>query len=349
MLTPQEVSDKKFKQAFVGGYDMGGVDDFLETLTVDYATLYKENATLKGKMKVLLEKLEEYRKNEDSVRTAYVAIHEKAQTELEEAKNERAKIVADANREIEDKISSIATDIFKEEKRLKLAHEQTVSFVNALKELYTKQMEQLDHIPSLEMIESVKYKREAQLNSATHDIAHSIASSTEYDSLPSGKSAEAPKQPAPKPPAIHQAAPRPVQTMASVPDQRPAPAPKPSIMQEVKQASYAPPSADNDDYDHEGQRNLEKTKIISQEEIMARLQEKGIGGLTSAGTPAVSEPEKKPRAIETSVNDAYTSLEQKFNFSDENDDHIWDPEEITEVKQPTYDFQSLEGNFGHKK
>jgi len=33
MLTPQDVQDKVFPRALVGGYDMTAVDDFLETMT----------------------------------------------------------------------------------------------------------------------------------------------------------------------------------------------------------------------------------------------------------------------------------------------------------------------------
>ena len=59
MLSPQDISDKVFVKAVFGGYDMTGVDDFLEGVAGDYAALYKENAILKGKLKVLVEKVEE--------------------------------------------------------------------------------------------------------------------------------------------------------------------------------------------------------------------------------------------------------------------------------------------------
>ena len=59
MLTPQEVSEHAFSKASFGGYNMGMVDEFLDVLTADYTTLYKENTTLKAKMKVLVEKVEE--------------------------------------------------------------------------------------------------------------------------------------------------------------------------------------------------------------------------------------------------------------------------------------------------
>ena len=58
MLTPQEVSERAFPKASFGGYNMAQVDEFLDVLTEDYSVLYSENAVLKSKMKVLVEKAE---------------------------------------------------------------------------------------------------------------------------------------------------------------------------------------------------------------------------------------------------------------------------------------------------
>ena len=63
MITPQQIDQVSFSKASFGGYNMQQVDEFLEPLTEDYVTLYKENALLKSKMRVLATKLEEYRRN----------------------------------------------------------------------------------------------------------------------------------------------------------------------------------------------------------------------------------------------------------------------------------------------
>ena len=70
MFTPQQIDQISFGRATFGGYDMQQVDEFLEPLTEDYVTLYKENALLKSKMRVLVGKLEEYRKNEAAMKEA---------------------------------------------------------------------------------------------------------------------------------------------------------------------------------------------------------------------------------------------------------------------------------------
>ena len=79
MFTPQQIDQISFSRAKFGGYDMQQVDEFLEPLTEDYVTLYKENGLLKSKMRVLVGKLEEYRKNEAAM---YSASHVESATTL---------------------------------------------------------------------------------------------------------------------------------------------------------------------------------------------------------------------------------------------------------------------------
>lgn len=68
MLTPQEAESHVFPKASFGGYNMLQVDNFLDSLIEDYRTLYQENISLKNKMKVLVDKVEEYRATEDAMR-----------------------------------------------------------------------------------------------------------------------------------------------------------------------------------------------------------------------------------------------------------------------------------------
>lgn len=70
MITPQQIDQVAFKKSSFGGYNMQQVDEFLEPLTEDYVTLYKENALLKSKLRVLAGKLEEYRKGEGAAKAS---------------------------------------------------------------------------------------------------------------------------------------------------------------------------------------------------------------------------------------------------------------------------------------
>lgn len=97
MFTPQQIDQISFGRAAFGGYDMQAVDEFLEPLTEDYVTLYKENALLKSKMKVLVSKLEEYRKNEASMKDAIVNAQKTCDMMVKEAEAKCTQMLVDAN------------------------------------------------------------------------------------------------------------------------------------------------------------------------------------------------------------------------------------------------------------
>ena len=96
MFTPQQIDQISFGRATFGGYDMQQVDEFLEPLTEDYVTLYKENALLKSKMRVLVGKLEEYRKNEAAMKEAAANAQKSADKLILEAEAKAAQMLKNA-------------------------------------------------------------------------------------------------------------------------------------------------------------------------------------------------------------------------------------------------------------
>ena len=97
MFTPQQIDQISFGKATFGGYNMNDVDEFLEPLCEDYVTLYKENALLKSKMRVLVGKLEEYRKNEASMKESVINAQKTCDKMVLEAEAKCAKMLGDAS------------------------------------------------------------------------------------------------------------------------------------------------------------------------------------------------------------------------------------------------------------
>ena len=85
MFTPQQLEQITFHTSVFGGYDMDSVDEVLVALIEDYNTLYKDNATLKSKMRVLVEKLEEYRAEESSAKESLRSAQQTCDTMIREA------------------------------------------------------------------------------------------------------------------------------------------------------------------------------------------------------------------------------------------------------------------------
>ena len=125
MLTPQEVSERSFAKATFGGYSMSMVDDFLDVLTADYTALYNENAVLKSKMKVLVDKVEEYRSTEESMRKLLLTAQRFADEMGAEAENKKKSMLAEAEAQAEQRLQELKKQEDDQIARLEAAKQAT--------------------------------------------------------------------------------------------------------------------------------------------------------------------------------------------------------------------------------
>ena len=163
MFTPQEVSEKVFpKASFGGGYSMSAVDEFLDALTEDYSTLFKENVTLKAKLKVLAEKVEEYRSTEEAMRQALLTAQKMAAKLVQEAQTEKEQILSDARTEAQAEIHRLDDERQAEERKLRAAQEKTAEFIRRSDELCKAQSAFLQSLPEQDFLPEKKTQSAAQ-------------------------------------------------------------------------------------------------------------------------------------------------------------------------------------------
>lgn len=151
MLTPQEVSTHSFTKAMMGGYNMAMVDEFLDTLTDDYSALYKENAGLKAKLKVLVEKVEDYRATEDSMRATLLTAQKMADSIVKEAEAKRQEMLSHTEDEISQRRQELQNEVAELEERLRQGQLELARFIAASRELCSRQVTFLDNLPQLEI------------------------------------------------------------------------------------------------------------------------------------------------------------------------------------------------------
>ena len=151
MLTPQEVAERSFPKATLGGYNMAQVDEFLDELTEDYSSLYKENAVLKQKLKVLVEKVEEYRATEDSMRATLLAAQRMADSIVADAEAKKQAMVDEAASSVSGKVTELEAQIADAETRLALAQQKFAEYVAFAKGECAKQMAFLETVPTVEL------------------------------------------------------------------------------------------------------------------------------------------------------------------------------------------------------
>ena len=151
MFTPQEVSKKTFPETRKRGYDMVSVDEFLDTLTEDYTALYKENAALKTKLKVLAEKVEEYRATEDAMRSTLLTAQKMAAKLVQEAQTEKEAILVEARAQAAKEIAVLDAQKREAEQKLAMAQQNLADFIARSAALCDQQSAFLKSLPELEL------------------------------------------------------------------------------------------------------------------------------------------------------------------------------------------------------
>jgi cell division initiation protein len=146
MITAQDIREMTFEKARIGGYDMASVDDFLEELADDITASQKENAVLKSKMKVLVDKIEEYRANEEALNMAVLSAQKLAVQIETDARNRAAAMLADAEKQVKTTVGSIEERAAAEEQRLEDAKAATAQFLETVRKMCGTQIENIEAI-----------------------------------------------------------------------------------------------------------------------------------------------------------------------------------------------------------
>ena len=196
MFTPQQIEQIAFSRATFGGYDMQSVDAVLEPLVDDYITLYKENALLKSKMRVLVGKLEEYRQNEASMKDAIVNAQKTCDMMVKEAESKCATMLNEANVAAAENARNARVLIAEESARVDQARQLAAAHIDELQTQLQFCIEKLEDIkqgrypavPDVEALvpenQDADQRMEAVADEISQNLANSIGSIEETEQLP---------------------------------------------------------------------------------------------------------------------------------------------------------------------
>lgn len=174
MLTPQEVASRAFPKAVMGGYNMASVDEFLDELSDDYSALYKENAVLKSKLKVLVEKVEDYRATEDSMRATLLTAQKMADSIVKEAEQKRDGMLAEARAEAQSQMGELDRQRRESEARLAQGKQELADFIATARSACEKELEFLSRLDSL-AVSPEQPSTDAQMGAAAEEIHAHLA------------------------------------------------------------------------------------------------------------------------------------------------------------------------------
>lgn len=145
-MTPQDIREKTFEKAMFGGYDMAAVQNYQEEVATELANAQKEVAVLKGKMKVLVDKIEEYRASEDAMRLAILSAQKVGKQIEDDAQARADKILGEAKNTSDRILGGLQHETANEEAKLLNAKTSCAKFLEDVRNLCMNQLEYLDKI-----------------------------------------------------------------------------------------------------------------------------------------------------------------------------------------------------------
>lgn len=164
MLGSKEIREFIPEKAVFGGYDAKNVDAVLDEIADDMEALEKENAELRAKLKVLVDKIEEYRRIESGIRQALMTAQnmaeqttKKANEEAEETKKkaqlEASQLKKDTTSQCEAIIRQYQIQASQEQARMRLAQRECAAFIEKMTQAFREESERIAAIPEREGLE----------------------------------------------------------------------------------------------------------------------------------------------------------------------------------------------------
>lgn len=147
-MTLDEIRNVEFSRG--RGYRAEEVDDFIDTCAETVEQLNREKEELSQKMKVLADKLVEYRNDEDSIRAALLNAQRAGDAARREAEEAAAAMKKQAEEEVEEIRSAALNKIAEEKNELQRVQKEVEAFKARLMTLYKEHLAVIGMLPEQE-------------------------------------------------------------------------------------------------------------------------------------------------------------------------------------------------------
>lgn len=145
MLSSEEIRSVTFEKA-MRGYRTEDVDTFLEQVAAGVDQLVAEKADVEKKLYILAQKVEEYRAEEDTLKSALINAQRLGENVIHEAKAKADSVVREATGKAQ-RILDAAADREREEKdKLRQLEAEVASFKGSILSLYQQHIESLSEL-----------------------------------------------------------------------------------------------------------------------------------------------------------------------------------------------------------
>jgi cell division initiation protein len=183
-MNAKDISSQKFEKVSFG-YKQEDVDDYLNSVSAEFAKLEKENAEINKKLQILADKVREYRQDEEAVKEALLDAKKAGHRTMIEAKRKSEETIAEANMRAEaiineaqstaeDELNSIRADIEEEEENLAKIQKTVSDFKQELFNMYQNHLRLISAMPSIEDEEEDSTTQEGSSNPTEETSTNNI-------------------------------------------------------------------------------------------------------------------------------------------------------------------------------
>lgn len=194
-MTGNEILEKRFDRAAVGGYKAEDVNSFVLSVADEIDKLNKEKADLQGKLVVLADHLEDYRKDEESMRSALLGAQKLGDQIVKESKEEAEKTVSNARREADDIIDKARADaVMIQSNAKKDLENETLALHNMKREVsrFRKQLlaQYKQHVTLIESLYSQKDENNSKTEGKSGKYSNTAVNQIQEQTIPQSKKEE---------------------------------------------------------------------------------------------------------------------------------------------------------------
>ena len=150
MLTMDEIRNISFRKSKLSGYNPDDVDNFIDDVLLSFEEQQKENESLIRKLEILAKRVEEYREEEESIRSTLLNAQKLADASVREAKHKAEVILKDASLQAERLVASAQKEVLEQQETLDHLKSEVSSFRTKLLSIYKEHLTLIDALPAEE-------------------------------------------------------------------------------------------------------------------------------------------------------------------------------------------------------
>lgn len=150
ILGLEDIINVGFHKSNIGGYKAEEVDQFIDSVQETFEMKKAETDDLKKKLAILAKRVEQYRIEEESIKSTLLNAQKLADASVREAKHKAEVIIRDAQEKAHDVVGGIEDSYNEKSAELKNMQVQVTSFRAMLLDQYREHLRLIDALPKEE-------------------------------------------------------------------------------------------------------------------------------------------------------------------------------------------------------